>query len=191
MSGPAKQDHYGSERGGQERFEDHSPMWVHWRHRRMKFTHKGRRITLNGIQDNPSCRPISVRKLQGLLKRGAVSQCVQVRQIHQEHDLQAITLDADPAEQTPPAVQELLQEFDALFREPKELPPRRACDHQIPLMPGAVPVNVRPYRYAPHQKTEIEKQICEMMNNGIIRRSTSPFASPVLLVRKKDGSWRF
>lgn len=92
MSGPAKEDHYGSERGGQERFEDHSPMWVHWRHRRMKFTHKGRRITLNGIQDNPSCRPISVRKLQGLLKRGAVSQCVQVRQIHQEHDLQAITL---------------------------------------------------------------------------------------------------
>jgi hypothetical protein len=50
---------------------------------------------------------------------------------------------------------------------------------------------VRPYKYSPHQKTEIEKQVLELLNQGIIQRSVSSFASPILIVKKKDGSWRF
>jgi hypothetical protein len=61
----------------------------------------------------------------------------------------------------------------------------------ITLLPGSRPVNLRPYRYNPEQKDEIENQIAEMLRQGIIRFSTSPFASPVLLVQKKDGTWRF
>lgn len=58
-------------------------------------------------------------------------------------------------------------------------------------MPGAQPFHIRPYRYPPVLKTEIERQVQEMLSQGLIQPSTSPFSSPVLLVKKKDNSYRF
>jgi len=85
----------------------------------------------------------------------------------------------------------LIQEFDHIFSTPTQLPPQRDADHQINLMPGAQPVKVRPYHYSPLQKNEIESQVQQMIQNGVARPSSSAFASPVLLVRKKDGTWCF
>lgn len=55
---------------------------------------------------------------------------------------------------------------------------------------GTDAINVRPYGYPAIQKTEIETLITEMLNSGVIRESKSPFSSPIILVKKKDGTWR-
>jgi hypothetical protein len=52
-------------------------------------------------------------------------------------------------------------------------------------------VNCRLYRYSPEQKDEIEQQVSKMLASGVVVPNLSPFASPVLLVKKKDNSWRF
>lgn len=87
-------------------------------------------------------------------------------------------------------LQQLLKEFKDIFESPVGLPPSRFYDHQIPLLPGVAPVNSRPCKYNPQHKNEIEKQVNQLLEEGLITRSSSPFASPVLLVLKKDGSWR-
>lgn len=74
---------------------------------------------------------------------------------------------------------------------PSGLPPSRSHEHGITLKEGTPPISVRPYLYPRVQKNEIEKLVGEMLSAGIIQSSTSPFLSPMLLVKKKDGSWQF
>jgi hypothetical protein len=87
------------------------------------------------------------------------------------------------------ALEPILAQFQDIFNPPTELPPFRPGDHTIPLLEGTQPFNLRPYSYNPAQKDEIETQIKEMIEKGWIQPSTSPFASPTLLVRKKTVDW--
>ena len=90
----------------------------------------------------------------------------------------------------PNSLTELLAAYEDIFSDPINLPPSRSHDHKIPLKAEARPFKIAPYRHPHSQKTEIEKQVKEMLTSGIIQKSHSPFASPALLVKKKDGSWR-
>lgn len=105
-------------------------------------------------------------------------------------ELQLIQEQQQTAEPLPPELQRLLDSYPEVFSLPPALPPRRSCDHTIPLIEGARPVRIRPYCYSPELKTEIEKQIQAMLDSGEISVSTSEFASPIIMVRKKDFTWR-
>ena len=56
---------------------------------------------------------------------------------------------------------------------------------------NAPPVRQPVRRVAPTQREEIRKLLGEMLKKGIVEPSTSPWASPIVLVKKKDGSTRF
>ncbi|XP_071683154.1 uncharacterized protein [Lolium perenne] len=85
--------------------------------------------------------------------------------------------------------QHVLEAFAEVFDEPHGLPPHRSADHEIPLLPGSKPPNIRPSRMSYNQKNTIEKTIAQLLKNGEIQPSISPFSSPLILVRKKDKSW--
>ena len=62
--------------------------------------------------------------------------------------------------------------------------------HDINLQQDAPLPNIGMYRLSILENAEIKKQVQELLEKGFIGPSTSPCGSPIILVRKKDGSWR-
>jgi hypothetical protein len=118
---------------GMDWLETHSPMKVHWKHKWMSIPHQGSQALLQGITDDTTAELfVHLSVLSGIAA----------------------------SNHTPPLtgeLKELLEDFAVVFDSPTDLPPRRTCDHVIPLVSGAKPVYIRPDRYSPALKDEIEK----------------------------------
>jgi hypothetical protein len=86
----------------------------------------------------------------------------------------------------------LLDDFKDVFPEvlPKEPTARPGFDHEINLLPGTKPPRIRPYRLSPVELEEVRRNIDEMLEKGYIKPSNSPYSSPLLFVKKKDGTLR-
>jgi hypothetical protein len=145
----------------------------------MQFDQGGHQYKFQGITAG-SHEVISSHRMEKLLKTG--------------HSGVIAQLHAIQATETPPVPQDLqalLSKHQTVFSTPQGLPPSRGVhDHSIPLVPGSLPPNIRPYRHPFAQNNEIEKMVQELLIVGIIRPSTSPYSSPVVMVLKKEGSWR-
>lgn len=155
----------------------------------MSFHHGPNRVTLPGLREgNPG--QISIAQLSHEIHQGGINHLyrLELNSIDPENPASS-SPDTEPPFQE--AIAEILQRYSDVFDKPTGLPPARNSDHHIPLIPYTKPVNVHPYRYPHYHKAEIEKLVQEMLDEGVIRPSQSPFSSPILLVRKKDGSCCF
>ena len=70
------------------------------------------------------------------------------------------------------------------------MPPDRDIEFSIDLVPGTSPIANRPYKMAAPELAELKKQLEELQQSDFIRPSSSPRGTPVLFVKKKDGSMR-
>nr|GFB75739.1 putative reverse transcriptase domain-containing protein [Tanacetum cinerariifolium] len=84
----------------------------------------------------------------------------------------------------------IVREFSKVFAEDLPgLPPGRQVEFQMDLVPGATAVTRAPYRLAPAKMKELSTQLQELSDKGFIRPNSSPWGTPVLFVKKKDGSF--
>jgi len=95
----------------------------------------------------------------------------------------------------PSEVQELILEVQKhkkkVFQDlPMKMLPKREIEHIIKGKSRSNPVNIKPYRYPHHQKTENKRLVQYLLKCGIISKSRSPYVALVVLLCKKDGSFR-
>nr|GFA33316.1 hypothetical protein [Tanacetum cinerariifolium] len=85
----------------------------------------------------------------------------------------------------------MIRDFLEVFPDDlPRLPPPRQVEFKIELVPGAAPVARAPYQLVPSEMKELADQLQELSEKGFIRPSSSLWGAPVLLVKKKDGSFQ-
>ncbi len=89
-------------------------------------------------------------------------------------------------------IEELLKKYTDVLPEnlPPGLPPKRSVQMSIKLEERTKPKLGPIYKLSVTELAEMKKQIEEALANGFIRPSVSPWGSPVLFTKKKDGSLR-
>ena len=146
----------------------------------MRFQSKGKVVELMGLKAK-SPQMVTSHQMQKFLKKGVDGFVAKLcfLEVSQSNALTHLDLQA------------IIDHQSVILGDiPKGLHPKGDHDHAIQKVLGNYPPNIRPYRYPHTQKSEIEKIVEEMLEAGIIRHSQSAYSSPVVMVHKKDKTWR-
>jgi hypothetical protein len=155
------------------------PILMDFKDLTMQFDQEGHQYKFQGITVS-SPEIISSHRMEKILKKGHYGVIAQL------HAIQATETPSVPQD-----LQDIISKHQLVFSTPQGLPPSCGVhDHSIPLVPGSLPPNIRLYRHPFSQKNEIEKMVQELLNAGVIHPSMSPYSSPVVMVLKKECSWR-
>ena len=84
----------------------------------------------------------------------------------------------------------VVEKYWDIFTSPTRVPLHCQVKHPIDLTPSASLPNGPIYRHFVLENDEIKRQIQELLQKGHIQPSSSPYGSPIVLVQKKDGTWR-
>lgn len=127
----------------------------------------------------------------GVIEVGAVTATISSQTVSTsiQEQIESLDLGALPSEDQDSA-RELLQKYSGVFStHDGDLGCTDLISHEIPLLEDA-PVRQRYRRIPPSEYEAAKNHINQLLEARVIRESSSPYASPIVLVKKKDGSLR-
>ncbi|KAL0408313.1 UNVERIFIED_CONTAM: hypothetical protein Sradi_1765700 [Sesamum radiatum] len=124
-----------------------NPIRLDFHQLQVTITEGSKKVVLKTLDEKGDLRTLSAYSLSRLLSRGAY---VVKGQLY-------TTSKKEPMGENDPRLLGLLQQFQDIFQEPRNLPPERSIEHSIELMPDAIPRKQHPYRYAYGQKQKLRR----------------------------------
>ncbi|UYV61766.1 hypothetical protein LAZ67_1006427, partial [Cordylochernes scorpioides] len=138
---------------------------------------------------NPYPRPLKILKNQTLCFGSQPAEVNLVEESEQkEHEEPQFQINENLAYKEKEQLKQVLERYEDLFSS--GLGRSNLAKHRIDTE-GAKPIKHKPYRVSAKEREIIKEQIDEMLRDGIIRPSSSPWSFPVILVKKRDGKYRF
>jgi len=152
----------------------------------------------SATQPTPVITMVTAKSMARSLRRSPVyAAYVDVSPLGAEADIAAVGVVSGSPSALPPRspldnVQAVVDEYSDLFKPHDTLPPLRSSDlqHHVRLQPEATPPSRPPYRLTWTEREHLRGMIADLLMKGFIMPSASPFSSPVLLVKKADGTFR-
>lgn len=143
---------------------------------------------------NPTIAPIMVKENERLASWEKVEdqekESVSINAVVQYDENNLVDIGDDLNEEQTTEIMDLLKEFDMVLGINGRLGQTDIVEHKIELT-DPTPVRLPIRRYAHKEKQEIDKQVAEMLEQGVICESQSPYSSPIVLVPKNGGGVRF
>ena len=84
----------------------------------------------------------------------------------------------------------LYNNIDILALRIEELDGSKLLPHNIQLAKGTSPIKQKAYRLSKVQSDALKKELTKLLQNKLIEASCSPWSSPVILIPKKNKTWR-
>ena len=137
---------------------------------------EGDKVEIQGRTGSSPLRVVKASKLVKGLRKGLPIYVLKLNKTYEEE-----------AKSKP----EWLKEYQDVFpKELTNLPPDQELVHEIELIPGAQPAARAPYKMSPSEALELKNQLNQLLEQGFIKPSVSPWGAPVLFQKKKDGTFR-
>jgi predicted aspartyl protease len=114
---------------------------------------------------------------------------VKQRCVNLDRDIASVSAAADLNEDQKQKLDEFLTRELALFRDVPGL--THLISHEIRIKPDVAPIKQRYYPMSPAMLKVLHEEVDKFLERGIIEPSNSPWNSPVVMVKKPSGAWRF
>jgi hypothetical protein len=161
---------------GMDWLETHQAMVDCFTKRVLCVDDEGRPVEIHGVRRKMSLCFISTMKVKRCMRQGC-----RLYVVEEVNERKGSSLDQYP----------VLSEFKDVFsNELPRLPLERVLDFTIELKPCAEPISKTLYRMTMLELCELQMQLKELLDLGLIRPSVSPWGTPVIFLKKKDGSLR-
>ncbi|MCO5586076.1 hypothetical protein L7F22_040015 [Adiantum nelumboides] len=145
------------------------------------YSLNGEQVYIHGRRGNAPLRVVKAKQLIKGLRKGLSLYVLKLNKPEKESK-EKETEDKEP---------EWLSEFsDVFLEELTDLPPTRGLVHDITLVSGAQPIAKSPYKMSLSEALEMKNQLTQLLEQGFIRPSVSPWGAPILFQKKKDGTFR-
>ncbi|XP_070041576.1 uncharacterized protein [Nicotiana tomentosiformis] len=133
------------------------------------------RLEWKGTSGHSTSKVISYMKARRMVEKGFLAYLVYSR----DPSTDVPSMDSVP----------IVHAFPEVFlADLQGMPPDRDIDFCIDLAPGTHPISILSYCMAVPKLKELKEQLQDLLDQGFIRPSVSPWGAPVLFVKKKDGS---